>query len=157
MQTGDIVFFKHSTPISKFISYVTKSPYTHVAIAINSTVILEADRFIKVRIRKIEDEEIYTIKRIKGGLSPSEKYKLHNYALSYLGVEYDYLSVLGWFFRLVFNVNGNGFIDNANRVYCSELVDRLYKELGYDIAPNSDTGDVLPSQLFDSPMLETIK
>jgi hypothetical protein len=155
METGDIIFFKGKSFISKIIQKLTGSPYTHVAIAISSDTILEADRFIKVRLRSIRDHEVYCIMRYPG-LTKYQQSTIFAGGTSFIGAKYDYIHVLTWFVKLVLNKGGYGFIDNANRVYCSELIDRLYLLAGIDLVPDRADGDVLPSHLLDSPLLTQV-
>lgn len=155
MKTGDIVFFKGNSFISRIISKLTKSEYTHVAMAINGKDILEADRFIRVRIRPIKDHEVYTIMRYTD-LTETERSTLFAGGLSYVGAKYDYLSIVLWFFKLLFRSNRNTLVDNANSVYCSEMIDRLYKYAGIDLVPDRGDGDVLPIHLLNSPLLTQV-
>jgi Permuted papain-like amidase enzyme, YaeF/YiiX, C92 family len=155
MQTGDIVFFKGKSWISKIISRLTGSPYTHVAIALTPDLILEADRFIKVRLRAIEDHEVYSIKRYED-ITEEQKELIFAGGISFLGVKYDYLNILLWLLSLLFNFNGHGLVNNANSVYCSELVDRLYLLADIDLLPNNVDGDILPVHLLNSPLLTEV-
>lgn len=155
MELGDIVFFKGKSFISRIIRMLTGSPYTHVAIAISNNTILEADRFIKVGLRPIADHEVYCIMRYTG-LTKEQQSTIFAGATSYIGAKYDYLSILTWLVRLITNSGGHGLVNNANKVYCSELIDRLYALADIDLVPDREDGDVLPSHLLDSPLLTQI-
>lgn len=154
MHTGDIVFFKGESLISKIISKLTKSPYTHVAVVIMNEVILESDRFIETRLRPLHDDEIYTIMRCE--LNSAQKEMIIANSINFIGKKYDYLQIAKWFFKLTFNFDGKGLVNNANRVYCSELVDILFKSVGIDLLPDKQDGDVLPSDLLKSPLLRKL-
>lgn len=145
METGDIVFFKSNSLISKAISYFTDSPYSHVALAVSSDEIIEADRFIKVRKRKLDALDVVEVRAMH--LAPIQKAQLVYVAEKQLNKGYDYLSILKWFIRLLFKRDFT-LVDNANRLICSELIDVCYQEIGIDLVPDRTTGDVLPSQLY---------
>jgi uncharacterized protein YycO len=153
MELGDIVFFKGQSWISKIIQKLTGSPYTHVALAMSSDSILEADRFVNTRVRTIENHEIYCVMRYKNGLTPEQRKIIFEDGMKTIGTKYDYPQVFMWLIRLLFNYKGQGIVNNANRLYCSELVDRLYKKAGIDLVPDRADGDVLPTHLLNSPLL----
>ncbi|MGD7021788.1 YiiX/YebB-like N1pC/P60 family cysteine hydrolase [Rossellomorea vietnamensis] len=155
METGDIVFFKGESWISSLITSLTGSSFSHVALAVNDEKVIEADRFIKCRIRKINAEEIVTLKRVKGGLTKEEKNQLLNLVPDYLGRPYDYGAIARWFFRLLFKWE-LPIVDKANALYCTELVDRLYMQIGKDIVPGAQIGDITPFHLESTYMLEDI-
>ncbi|CAM3679172.1 hypothetical protein GCM10009865_47690 [Aeromicrobium ponti] len=154
MQTGDIVFFRGQSWNSKIINRLTKSPYTHVGIAMSENMILEADRFIKTRIRPVTNDDIYIIMRCD--LTWQQKELIYTNGKKFIGVSYDYLEIAEWFFKLLANYDGVGFVNNVNRVYCSELVDLVFKSAGVDLLPERVDGDVLPSHLMDSPLLTKV-
>ncbi|MNF65000.1 hypothetical protein D3C84_467500 [compost metagenome] len=154
MVVGDIVFFKGQTWISKIISKLTGSPYTHVGIVLSDNKILEANRFIKTRIRSIKDSEIYIVMRCN--LTEEQKKLIYTNSHNFIGIGYDYLEIAEWFFKLSINYKGYGFVNNANRVYCSELIDLVFKSAGIDLVPNRVDGDVLPVHLLNSPLLKKV-
>jgi uncharacterized protein YycO len=155
MQTGDLVFFKGTSFISRVIGWLTKSPYTHVAIVVEKDQILEADRFILSRITHIDNEKVFSVLRYPLKPQQMENIKLECYKS--VGIKYDYFQIFIWFFRLLSNHEKQGMINNANRTYCSELVDRIYAKQGIDLVPNRINGDVLPVHLLESPILVKIK
>lgn len=156
MQTGDILFFKGQSVISKIIAKATGSPYTHVAIALSDTLILEADRFINVRIREIKDTEVYTVRRYIHPLTQPELDIMYLGALSMAGnYRYDYLHVFVWFLRLIIHKDIS-FIGNSRSVYCTELVDLMYELIDVDLVPYRPTGDILPSHLLRTPLLTEV-
>lgn len=155
MEVGDIVFFKGKSWISRIISKLTGSPYTHVAIAISPERILEANRFIKVSVREIAEDEIYSIQRYES-LTKQQKFTIYSGSTAYIGARYDYLNNLIWLIKLIINKDGHGFVNNANKVYCSELIDRVYLLAGIDLVPDRKDGDVLPVHLLNSPLLTEV-
>jgi hypothetical protein len=152
---GDIVFFKGQTWVSKVVAELTGSPYTHVGVAFSDSTVLEADRFIKARVRNLNDFDIYTVMRCE--LSAEQRRSILINGTNFIGTKYDYLEIAKWFFKLTTNIEGHGLVNNANRVYCSELVDFLFKSVGVDLVPDRVDGDVLPVHLLNSPLLTRIK
>jgi uncharacterized protein YycO len=116
-------------------------------LAVSETEIMEADRFIKVRVRKLEADEVVMVR--KANLTPSQKVQLLSIASKQLNKGYDYKSILKWLLRLLFKWNVN-FVDNANTLLCSELIDRCYQSIGIDLVPERATGDVTPYHLLKS-------
>jgi cell wall-associated NlpC family hydrolase len=155
MLVGDIVFFKGSDWISDVISKVTHSPYTHVAVVMHDNNILEANAFIKVRIRPIQKDEVFSVFRCN--LTDKQRQIIYNAGEKFIGESYDYIQVLQWLYRLTINKNGLGIVNNANRLYCSELVDDVFEAAGIDLLPNRLDGDVTPADLLQSPLLTKIQ
>jgi hypothetical protein len=156
MQTGDILFFKGDTLISKFISKVTRLPYTHVAIALSGSLILEADRFVNVRIRELEDDEIFIVKRCNSLSDIDKKIMAHHGVFKLSGtIKYDYFHVFHWLVRILLGKDSS-FVSGMNRVYCTEVIDYLYLLVGIDLVPDRPTGDLLPEHLLNSPLLEDV-
>lgn len=153
MKPGDVVFYKGTSFISKVICKLTKSPYSHVALAIDDKRIVEADLFIKTRITELKYENI-TIMR--ADLTEEQRRRVVDFARYLVGRSYDYLSVFLWLLRLTFNINSKGLFNNANRLYCTELIDRCYHYAGIDLVPDRETGDVLPIDLYRSPLLHEV-
>jgi uncharacterized protein YycO len=152
---GDIVLFKGTSFISRIIRFISKGEYTHVALAINSEEIIEADRFIKTRVRKLSEGESVILMR--SSITEEQGQGIANYALTLVDNEYDYLSVFIWFIRLLFSSHIYGIFNNANRLYCSEVVDRSYQHEGIDLIIDRETGDVLPSEFILSPRLNFVE
>jgi len=155
MKLGDLVFFKGKGFVSKVISLLTNSPYTHVAIAVSDTEILEADVFIKSRIRTLNKEDVYCVMRYEN-LTEQQLNFIKNECYNSIGISYDYFQVFLWSLRLIFKYK-KGVVNNANKEYCSELVDRIYYEAGVVLLPNALEGDCTPAQLLDSPLLTKIQ
>jgi len=148
MRTGDIIFFKSDTFISKLIIKLTNSPYSHVALYIGNNEVIEADRFIKVRKRTLGAKEIIFVKETSSLLSEQQKINLVSVASSYIGRDYDYKKILVWLIRLLFR-RETRLVDDANGLICSELIDRAFADIGVDLVPEREDGDVLPSHLLN--------
>lgn len=155
MQVGDIVFYKGNGWISKLIAKVSDSKYTHVAIAVDEHRVLEANRFIKSRIVHLDlDSEIHSIYRIPD-LTAFQLTNISSNIQVYKGYPYDYTQIVKWFLQLVFNYE-LPFVNKANKLFCSELVDYVLYEAGIPRKGTYPLGDVVPHMLIDSYGMEKI-
>jgi hypothetical protein len=153
---ADVIFYQNSASvISRFISKLTKSPYTHVAIVVSDEVkdgtveIMEANRFIKVRrIALALNPCIHHIYRVPV-LTPYQRDLISLTVSKQAGKPYDYLQIMGWFLRLVFNIKRDNLFNHANLPICSELIDKAFNEAGVKRKPYPWVGDVTPQHLLD--------
>lgn len=177
VETGDIIFHTSTSDQSKFISLATHSPYTHVGVIYrrqSHALVFEAVQPVKVTPLKewIERgvDEFYIIKRLR---NPEEVFtsenlkKIETWGQQQLGKNYDLL-----------------FEWSNDRMYCSELVWKMYKEvLGIQLGDLRKMGDydlkdpsvqkqiaerwsikfnanqmmIAPSDIFEDPQLIEVK
>lgn len=145
MQTGDVLFYRGTSLISKVIAWITKSPYTHVALAIGDGTIIEAQRFIKTTIREINPSEVYEVYRTE--LTEEQKERIHTLAFVYKDTPYDYLEMLGILLR-IFTKGRKNLVESANKVYCSEVIDYIFYASGVKRWNKIHVGDVYPHELI---------
>lgn len=119
LKEGDLIFHASTSPQSKAIQLVTHSDYSHVGIVLKKNgkwMVLEAVQPVKYTLLqpwiKRGQNAHFVVKRIKG-LAPSVIPKMKQLANRYLGKPYD--SYFGW---------------SNERIYCSELVWKLYQQTG---------------------------
>jgi len=152
---GNVVFFKKTDSlISKMIAKVTKSDYTHVALIVGYdeltrvATIIESDRFSKTRLSRIqlnEEHVVYTT-----GYQPKEVTdKIIRYAHQQIGMNYDYLQLVGIFLSLVFKRKRDAYFNSANKMICSELIDLAYYKAGVKRNNYDSIGNVTPQELFE--------
>lgn len=172
-QTGDVIFQTSLSNQSKAIQAATKSKYSHVGIIIlknKKPYVFEAVEPVKytelqVWINRGQNKH-YVIKRLESGLSEAAEKKLQQDAKAFEGKHYDL--VFEW---------------SDNKIYCSELVWKLYKSAAdIELAPLAKLGSfdlthpavktklkerygnkipldekvIAPSALFDSSYLITV-
>ena len=177
LKEGDIIFQETNSEQSRAIKLATKSKYTHVGIVLSynsKLMILEAIGPVKVTeidsFLKRSLNQNFKIKRLKNANQILTKEKLEQLKIEgnkYLGKPYDIY--FGW---------------SNDRIYCSELVWKLYKtvlniEIGklsklkefdlshwkvrylmfkrYGLSIPYDETVIPPSNLFDSELLITIE
>ncbi|AEW47204.1 hypothetical protein BCP78_0197 [Bacillus phage BCP78] len=147
LQAADVIFYRPTGFIGRVISYFTKSPYSHVALAINANTIIEADRFTKTRIVPIEyDKNITHIYRLEN-LTQEEREKIVELATSLEGTDYDYAQILEMFVRIVFRIKRTLF-NNQKKLTCSEVVDRSFYLAGVKRKDTEFLYDVTPEELI---------
>jgi hypothetical protein len=155
MQTGDLIFFKGSSLISKIIAKLTKSPYTHVVIALDEYRVLEADRFIKSRIVTMSvDLEVHHVYRARD-MNQKHAEAIMTLIQSHEGYSYDYSQIFKWFVYLTTGWSVP-LTNRANKLFCSEVVDYI---LFYSDLPRNPTyplGDLLPPMLIKAYDLQPV-
>ena len=172
-RTGDIVFHTSTSAQSAAIQAATHSVHSHVGVVVHEKgrpMVLEAVEPVKLTpLQSWLDRgrgKRYVIKRMKPGLTPAAAAQMESDARRFLGKPYDL--TFEW---------------SDDRIYCSELVWKLFKaSAGVELAPLTtlrtfdltvpvvkaklkerygtdiplDEPVVPPSALFDSELLETV-
>ena len=124
--------------ISKIIRLFDKGVYSHVAIAISDTMILEAQYFTRSRIVENYhiDYDIVSIDRVGGN-----EERIISLANSLVGKWYDYRQVIGYVLKKPWN--------NPNNMICSELVAVLLYELGVNNTMDLEEFSMMtPNELY---------
>lgn len=156
IQTGDIILVKGDTPIvSRVIRWFTKSEYTHSAIAITENLVYEIDINKRLAIRPL-DSKNYDVFRYKHGLTNEQQIMMQVYANEKAEENkgYDWLHILSFAIQKLFRTKK--VYEEANKVICSEIVDNIYGQLGIDLVPDREDGDVTPAHLSQSPCLTKV-
>lgn len=130
-EEGDIVFQESRSAQSKAVQAATKSRYSHMGIVLyqkGKPMVFEAVQPVKFTPLKAwldrGNRRHYVIKRLKQPLAPATVRKLHQAAARYEGKAYDL--TFEW---------------SDDRMYCSELVWKMYKEAAdIELAPLSRLG-----------------
>lgn len=170
---GDIVFHTSTSAQSFAVQSATHSRYSHMGIVLikeGRPVVLEAVQPVKYTDLKTwlnrGKGQQYVIKRLTSPIKPAAVSKLDQEAKRYLGKPYDL--TFEW---------------SDDRIYCSELVWKLYKSaLGIELAPLAKLGSfdltapavkaklkerygnriplnepvIAPSAIFESTLLTTV-
>lgn len=132
METGDIIFVRNNSIISKIIRFFDKGRFSHCAIAISKDRLIEAQYNIKVS----ESKNTYpNYEVLKMNMTDKQKKDLLVAIKKYKGKRYDYL--------LAFSMSTKWLrIDNDDYLICSELVEDVLKDIGIldpylqDMKPN---------------------
>ncbi|AUM58871.1 hypothetical protein BCP01_070 [Bacillus phage BCP01] len=154
-QSGDVIFYKPTGFIGRVISRVTKSPYSHVALALNSDTMIEADRFVNTRITAIAyDSEITHVYRLEN-VTQEERDRIVTNALKLEGSKYDYAQIAELFIRLVLGIKRTLF-NNKKKLTCSEVVDKSFYESGINRKDVDNLYDITPEELLHKYSLHRV-
>lgn len=162
MNTGNIVFVQGKGIISKLIRCIDKGEYSHVAIAVDYDYVIEADVDTKVACRFFNPDKYSKITVMDLGLSEEEAMRVVEEALALVGTRYDYLQLVWYGLRKIFNLKGRNRLNNPKNVICSELVFIVLSKLGIldelGIEYNYLEGiDLTPNELCDLVKYVSIK
>jgi len=158
MKAGDLVFFKSTSLIGRIITKLTKSEFSHVAMATDETHIIESNYYIKTREIELTPDRashiaIYRVNE----LTPEQAERVVQFARMLIGTPYDFVGILVWFIRLLFKWNIPNLVNDLNRMWCSELVDVAYSSVGIDLVPEQPYGDVTPEDLVKSSKVSLVE
>ena len=136
MKPGDIVFVRGKGPISRIIRFYDKGDFSHVAIAVSRTHILEAQYYTKSRIYPFYFDD-YEILRLD--FTDEERQEVIKMGIQLCGKWYDYSQILGYLLNKPRN--------NPNNLICSEMVATILSELGK--LPASAVINLKPNELYN--------
>ncbi|MGP0689813.1 YiiX/YebB-like N1pC/P60 family cysteine hydrolase [Priestia aryabhattai] len=154
MRRGDIVFVQGKGIISSFVRYFDRGTFSHCAIAVSDSRVIEANYDTKVAVRPLEKDKCNVIEVIDLGLKPEQRRNIYNASMKYVGKRYDYTQILWYVLRKVFHLKGRNRFNNPNHMICSELVFLVLDEIGalkdLEIKESIDRGiDLTPNELYD--------
>jgi len=140
VQDGDVIFQTTNSSQSQAIQYATQSPFSHVGIVHirdGKPVVFEARGPVgAIPLQSWINKGIkgqYQLMRPKKALKPAQIKTMRKAAERYRGKSYDWL-----------------FEWSDQKMYCSELVWKLYKEAGIELAEPRP----MDSYRFDSPVVQ---
>jgi hypothetical protein len=147
IKTGDILFVRGESIFSPIIRYFDKGNFSHCAIAISDTHILEAQYFRKVQIVPFYygDNQIEIIDL---GMNEEQKRKLISIGLQLTGTWYDYPQLAWYVLKKWFKLEGTNKFNNPNNMICSELINHILLTTGY-ITSAEKVEDLTPNQLYN--------
>ncbi len=137
-QSGDILLFYNAGGLARVITWVTRSPFYHVAIYAGNNHVVEA-RLPGVIQRDITNN-YYLVIPAPQGKGPAAL----EWAKQQLGDDYAVLQVLvNSLDRIVFRLPA-AFKRQNNRFSCTELVDAAFMQVGVDLLPERRPEGLLP-------------
>lgn len=154
MRRGDLVFVQGKSIVSKIIRFIDKGTYSHVAIAINERQVIEADVDTRVAVRRFVEDKWNIIEVIDLKLTNNQRLSVYHRALEYIDTRYDYIQLIWYAIRKMFNIKGKNPLNNPRNVICSELVYIVLDEAGIlndlGISDTFKNGtDLTPNELYD--------
>jgi hypothetical protein len=121
MKAGDIVFVRGHGIIDKAIEFFDKGQFSHCAIAVSETEIVESQ--YGTRVKRVP--MTYTdIEIVSFPLTPEQQQKVINNAMKHIGQHYDILAIV-WYV-----LTGKLSPLRPNHEVCSELVTMVLTESG---------------------------
>ena len=140
MASGDIMLFYHPRGVARLISFFTRSPYYHVAIAENPNELIEAVPRGVVRTSLASKGKARFVIVSSPGKEPA-KAALH-WAESKVGDGYDPSDLLAIALDRIFTqVHVN--LVHGDRFTCGEFIATAFKETGVVLFPDLDLEDVV--------------
>lgn len=135
MKAGDIIFVRGNSLISKLVRLFDNGRFSHVAIAVSETQVIETNWNMRSKIVDFhyKDYEIVTL-----DLTESQRRHVPFIANKYTGRLYDYLQVISYIF--------NSRLNNPRHLICSELVYNILSEVGY--VKDDSLRDATPNELY---------
>jgi len=132
LKVGDILACKSNSFLSFAIRFLTKSKYSHLAIIVSESEIIEADGIVGFINRKnindyINEADIYTC-----DLTDEQRQDVVEYAISKIGKKYDYFLVFVLFLRFTFGIKIK--IKDTDDDICSELVNDCYSSVNLKLS-----------------------
>lgn len=138
-KTGTIFIQRGNGFYGKLITLFTKSPYTHNGIIISTEdpdyyLVLEADFWKGVVINKIWKDWLNknaAFADVLGDMSQTKRDRFRSTIIKYLGNKYDKITI--WRIALFKKLGINRIKDTESRNICSELTERVHRDMGYTI------------------------
>lgn len=158
-EVGDIIFYESTTLIGRIIRKITKYPFSHAAIAVSPTDIIEANAFIKSRRVSFAETEYkrVVVMRTKTPLTSTQKIAIIRESKQLLGRGYDYWAIFLFALRYLFGFNTDKCTTDATKLWCTELVDYVYHAALIDLVPNSKNHFVSIEDVAESTVLKQVQ
>ena len=157
MKVGDVLIFIGPNYliddlIDDAVRFVTRSKFTHAALAINENEFVEA-WWNGVRKTNIEGYKNIKVFTPITPLSEFQQAKIVGYALGKIGEQFNFLQLLGFIIEKIAYLKYNPF-GSKNKTICSQLVFQAYRQLfDIDLLPDIEDYSVTPSDLATSKLL----
>lgn len=136
MRKGDVVFVRGTGIISKLVRLFDKGSFSHVAIAVSDTEVIETNWNMRSKIVEFhyEDYEIVEI-----DLAKIQRSYVPVVARRYEGLRYDYIQIISFMFK--------GRLNNPRHLICSELVYHILKDIRF--IHDESLRDATPNELYE--------
>lgn len=141
MEAGDLIFVRGHSLVSSIVRAVDKGEFSHVAMAVSPTHVIEAEWSTKSVITPLhyEDYEVISL-----GMTEEQKDRIIKKAIQLTGRWYDYPQAVGYLFSRKWG--------SPKNLVCSEIVYLLLKEIGLDLGDSNIT----PNELYTAITLSEV-
>jgi hypothetical protein len=135
MKAGDIIFVRGDSLLSKIIRFFDEGIFSHVAIAVSETEVIEANWNMKSNIVPFhyDNYEIVSL-----DLTNVQRSNVKKEASKLEGRWYDYIQIIGYMF--------NRRINNPRNLICSELVYLILSRI--DFIDDKNIRECTPNELY---------
>lgn len=153
IQSYDIILFKGTSIIGRIIEGVTKSRYSHAALALNEDFHIAEATPSGIKINHLFDlPSGYDIYRFRDGLTDIQKNKLHEFVYLKISTKYNYEELFSALLQEEFGVE---FPVVKGKLICSQFCLLAYKYAGIELLEGFE-GICTPGDLSESNLLEKI-
>jgi hypothetical protein len=143
MKAGDIIFVRGSGFIARAIEKVDEGSFSHVAIAVSDTHILEAQGGRKSGIVPFN---YHNYEVVDLNLLEVQKKMIQKIAPTLTGRGYDYVQILEYIINKFFHTRIS--LNNPHFYICSELVQLVLEKIGV-LPKEMNVVDLTPNKLHD--------
>lgn len=135
MKAGDLIFVRGNSIISKAVRFFDPGRFSHVAIAVSPTHVIETNWNMRSRIVEFSYEDFELVRL---NLSDRQREQIPAAARELEGRFYDYLQILAYIFK--------SRVNNPRFLICSELVYRTLLAVGFAVP--SEYEDATPNEMY---------
>jgi len=163
---GDLFLYRGSGLISRAVSHICNSPYSHVSVAIRVDGVLSVIQATGggVHLARAKDS-FRDYPGIIELFKPTVQIELHNrdlmlaFAMEQIGKKYNLSDVVGNTARVVFGRplwGGKELSLPASRYYCSQFVCDVYRSVGIRLCNHLSSNRVSPGNIAESRLLRRV-
>lgn len=144
MESGNLIFIRGHSVISNTVRLFDKGEFSHVAVAVSPTHIIEAKWNSKSIITPFtyEDYEVIDL-----NLTEEQKYRLIKRSIQLTGKRYDFPQLLRYIFKGIKS-------GSPKRLICSEIAYELLKVVGIDVQDRNISPNELYKYLTGSTLMQ---
>ncbi len=149
----DLLFVRGHSPVARLIQWITKSPYSHVAIVLDDMHIAETDwRFPLQRHHNNYPPWQCDVYRYRSELTAAQVDVMSAFIQQHIGTPYDFWQTVT---NGLYLLTGLPISDASGRMNCSETVDKMFAAAGIRLT-SGDIGKVSPADLVRSSLLQRV-
>jgi uncharacterized protein YycO len=149
-QVGDVLFCSHPSFTDSVIRWRTLSKFSHVAVCVSPTEVIDALPKGGVKRRPIQQhlEYNWVLCRPHVPLNDIQQRDLVGWLDSKVGLGYDFWGILGF--------GWNASTEMPTRYFCSEIVFRAFESIGVLIVPRKTAGLIAPEVEYQSLFFDAV-
>ena len=163
IKNGDVIMYAGKKTLSKLISWVTRSPYSHAGIAVwwNERLMVMEAVMRGVTIAPLSrnifqhhgNVEWFSCKK---EISEEDRLKMVIFAQEELGKSYARWKTMLFGLKILLNRNlsRKDQLRMENKLFCSQYVAQIYNSVGLDLKKNREDRFMSPGDIAKSPLME---